>query len=80
MVNCIHEIARGNFYFQVSIVLNYSLNLDFKDKNISSPIEITDRNSKRNSQRILRSNCQFCVVTEWWKSSDCSSKILASVH
>ena len=42
MVNCIHEIARGNFYFQVSIVLNYSLNLDFKDKNISSPIEITE--------------------------------------
>ena len=80
MVNCIHEIARVNFYFQVSIALNYSLNLDFKDKSISSSIEITDRNSKRNSQRILRSNCQFCVVTEWWKSSDCSSKILASVH
>ena len=36
MVNCIHEIARGNFYFQVSIVLNYRLNLDVKAKYILS--------------------------------------------
>ena len=36
MVNCIHEIVRGNFYFQVSIVLNYSLKLDVKDKYIFS--------------------------------------------